>query len=254
MITAELTFSVTDESGVEAVELLMATWLKNGQIDGGSWLTAFAANVARVYVSVASPAALADASNNIYATQALESLAKRGMTGPDIRLLGVDPDSPAPCQCTERSSLILLTNYLSKLSPVSCGTCFRLVPLYCLPHIHDHEHLTILQWAADYRACDTLQMHGTTGERFGEQQLWQHDSALSRQGREIARQLSERAGVPVYYFLLKSRGTTTAAELARACPSCGGKWGLATPWHDFFDFRCDACRLVSKRATSLTRE
>ena len=105
----------------------------------------------------------------------------------------------------------------------------------------------ILQWAADYVACDTLQMHCTTGERFGEAQLARHDSSLSSNGRAVCRELEEAVRLPVYYYLHKTRGRSASSEAARRCPSCGGEWRLQSPLHHF-DFRCDRCRLLGAMA------
>ena len=123
------------------------------------------------------------------------------------------------------------------------------MPLYRLPHVRDHEHLDLLNWADDYRACDTLQMHCTVGERFGEGQLYRHDGALGRLGRGLAARLAAAIGRPVYYFLHKARGRSRDAELARACPSCEGEWRVDRRLHGLFDFRCDRCRLLSAVAS-----
>src|SRR5439155_18113570 len=131
-------------------------------------------------------------------------------------------------------TFILFTHMFSSSPPVRCGTCFMPVPLYRLPHTRDAEYLNVLHWVADYRACDTLQMHCTTGERFGESQLGRVDSALSRQGRALAAELAAALDRPVYYNLFKARGRNRKTELARKCPSCGRKWHLREPWHGLF--------------------
>jgi predicted nucleic acid-binding Zn ribbon protein len=252
MVTGELIFDGAAESDVDSVEGLLAAWWKNGQIEGHSWKTAFSSGGLRVFASLATPLALDPINDNVYATQALEELSTKGISRPEVRILGTDPESLNSCRCSQRSSLILFTHYLSRASPVRCGDCFDLVPLYTLPHTHDHEHLNLLQWAADYRACDTLQLHCTTGERFGERQLYRHDSSLSKQGRKIASLLSDRLGLPVYYFLMKARGRTMSVERRRVCPSCRQPWLLPSPWHRLFEFRCDSCRLVSNIPSSLS--
>lgn len=252
METVELIFDGVAEADAESVERLLAAWWKNGQIEDRSWKTAFSSGGLRVFVSLATPFALESINDNVYATRALDELSKKGIGRPEVRILGVAPESLDSCKCSQRSSLILFTNYLSEGSPVRCGDCFDLVPLYTLPHTHDHEHLNLLQWAADYRACDTLQMHCKTGERFGERQLFQHDSSLSRQGRDIASSLADRLGLPVYYFLMKVRGKTMSVERKRVCPSCRRPWFLPSAWHGIFDFRCESCRLVSNISFSLS--
>jgi len=131
------------------------------------------------------------------------------------------------------------------------GDCFDPVPLYRVPPTRDLEYLDILQWAADYQACDTLQMHCTTGERFGERQLVGHDSSLTAQGREICRRLSAKTGLPAYYYLHNSRGRSLRDERRRRCPGCRRNWSMAEPWHGRFDFKCERCLLLSNIATNV---
>src|SRR5687767_3395807 len=169
MLTADVRFSYANESDIEAVEALVAAWHKNGQVL--EWQTARMSDAVRVLALLPKPDSLLAINNNTYATRALDDLTARHIDPPDVQILGPDPESDGACACAHRSSLVLFTNYLSKQPPMRCGDCFRPVPLYELPHVHDHEHLGILHWAADYQACDTLQMHCTTGERFAEAQL-----------------------------------------------------------------------------------
>ena len=186
----------------------------------------------RVFVGLPDATSLEAGHANVYAVKAIEELAAHGLSIRETHVLGSELLLGPSCTCERWASLVLFTNYLSRTSPVRCGTCFDPVALYRLPFTHDEEHLDVLQWAADYRACDTLQMHCTTGERFAEEQLARHDSSLSMQGREITRALSGLLKVPVYYYLLKSRGRSRGVELGRRCPSCTGSWRLDKPWHD----------------------
>ena len=87
-------------------------------------------------------------------------------------------------------------------------------------------------------------MHCITGERFGERQLFDHKSSLSRQGRDLAAQMETATGIPFFYYLHKIRSRGFDAELKRRCPNCEGVWRLEESQH-LFDFRCDPCRLLS---------
>jgi predicted nucleic acid-binding Zn ribbon protein len=138
----------------------------------------------------------------------------------------------------------LFTHYLNRESPLRCGNCFAPIPLYRIPHIQDEEYLDVHQWEADYKACDTLQMHIRTGERFGERQMFQHDSSLSRRGRELCVRIASLTRRPTYYYLHKVRARSSAEEERRRCPNCNGQWKLGKRWH-LFDFRCDQCLLLS---------
>jgi predicted nucleic acid-binding Zn ribbon protein len=147
---------------------------KNGQIAYGTWMLVRREGRLEAFVRLAEPHSLETRHNNCYSTEALAALSP---LVPDVEILGPVPESSTVCGCVSRSAMVLFTHYLSTDPPVRCLDCFELVPLYSLPHVHDREHLVLLHWASDYRACDTLQMHCTTGERFGEEQLSRHGSS-----------------------------------------------------------------------------
>lgn len=255
MLVAELVFNLSKPSTAEAIDAVnsvFAAWHHNGQIEV-EWQLVELPDQIFAYALLPEPESLEPRYDNRYVTQSLEGLARHGVHAPVVVVRGTSPDFERACSCATRPSLILFTTMFSKCSPIRCGACFMPVSLFRLPYTHDFEHFNVLSWAADYRACDTLQMHCTTGERFGESQLLKHDGSLSREGREIARRLAVAAGIPVYYYLFKARGRSNADELRRTCPECGGSWFQSTPWHELFDFRCDQCGLLSNIACSLAR-
>ena len=244
MFVAKVSFEVSAETGTDVVDRaydLLSCWFKNGQVASETWMLVRREGRLEAFVSLVTPDALEVRHNNSYSTEALAALSP---VVPRVEILGSAAESSTACTCVSRSAMVLFTHYLSTAPPVRCLDCFELVPLYALPHIHDREHLVLLQWASDYRACDTLQMHCTTGERFGEEQLSRHDSSLSVNGRELCRKLEQSTGTPVYYFLHKTRSRGRHAELSRVCPSCGAQWRLEKRIHKF-DFQCASCRLLS---------
>lgn len=248
MFVARVLFEISGEDrdrlANRAYELL-AAWYKNGQIVSDGWPLADRGDQIEAVVRVPELSALSDAHHNVYVREVLTTLLP---VVPQVEVVGPEPDSLAACGCSPSSAFVLFTHYLSFDPPVRCLDCFGIVPLYRLPYAHDREPLAILQWAADYRACDTLQMHCTTGERFGERQLSEHDSSLSKNGRDLATELERRAGTPVFYYIHKMRSRGRPAELTRLCPSCNSPWLLERSTHGF-DFRCNPCRLVSSVAS-----
>lgn len=179
-----------------------------------------------------------------------------------IEMLGEDDDSQdkghrAPrhiCRCDTRSALILFTRFYSVESPLRCGDCFGLVPQYRIPAepgrgYEPDDSLNL--WANTYRACDTVQLGCTVGEKWALRQMGRPKSQLSRQGRKLCRRLEALLGVPVYYYLHRHYGRSWKREEARKCPRCNSNWRLAEEWHGEFDFRCDKCRLLSNIARSI---
>jgi len=248
MLVARVTFRLEGEGRSRLVERaydLLSCWYKNGQVVSDGWPVVERGGSVEAMLRIPEADSLDAAHHNLYVRQVLAELLPMV---PEVEVIGVEPASRMACQCASRSALTFFTSYLSLDPPVRCLDCFGFVPLYELPYVHDHEHLILLQWAADYRACDTLQMHCTTGERFGERQLAEHDSSLSKNGRRLAADVERLSGTPVYYYLHKMRSRGLPSELARKCPSCNAPWRLEQSVHGF-DFQCRPCRLLSSVAS-----
>lgn len=148
------------------------------------------------------------------------------------------------CKCEKSDFYILITNYLSIDSPITCGNCKNTVPLYKLPVYYDYGYMPVLSWESNYNACDTLQMNGEVGERWALNQMQELKSQLSKQGLKICRKIEELTGIPVYYYLHNYR-KNVGNECLKLCPGCGMQWHLKTPLHASYNFKCDDCKLLS---------
>lgn len=149
-----------------------------------------------------------------------------------------------PCSCKKPGFYILTTNYISFSSPLTCGSCYRHVPLYRLPVYYDHGFMPILSWESNYNACDQLQMNGEVGERWALNQMQEITSQLSKQGRNICSKIEELTSIPTYYYL-HNYNKYKGPSASRPCPVCNQPWELKTPLHDHYDYQCTTCRLVS---------
>lgn len=167
---------------------------------------------------------------------------------PRIRFLGVVPETAPACRCLKPKGFFLFTTFLHSEPPVWCIHCNGVVPLYRLPRATSGEHSGLLSWKSNYQACDALQMNCTVGERFGTRQMSDPTSALSRSGLAACTEIQRLTGRPAYYCLYRGDGRSSALEVRRKCPGCGGAWLLKQPLHGKFDFRCDRCRLLSNIA------
>lgn len=235
------------EFDVDAIESLLAAWLRCGH------LVVYPSALVRLADSIRATAVAADrealAEDHAGPTVRSEMAAVRA-AGTEIRAAVVGPHASgvATCACLERTEYMLFTRFLEEASPLRCGSCFGPVPLYRVPTEPGREHVDVLGWQDDYRACDTLQMHCGVGERFGERQMRDVGSALTRFGRELCASLELRLGAPVYYVLYDPRLRLRGASPKRPCPICGGAWLLAEPLHGFIRSRCEPCRLLGGSA------
>ena len=153
-------------------------------------------------------------------------------------------DYEGACNCNIPDFYILITNYVSISSPITCGTCNNAVPLYRLPKYHDQSYMPILSWETNYISCDRLQMNCEVGERWALNQMQEIKSQLSKQGIKICKKVEELTSIPTYYYLHNYRKFKDLEPL-RPCPSCGKKWKLKKQLHREFDYKCDNCRLIS---------
>ena len=247
MIIAELTFTTNNkpsEAMDDAILTVLAALNKNGQIFREYVL----AKKKKGYITVVDlpeKTALKKTNNNKWVNQAYEELTRLGLKIPTVKIISEVEFNGRGCRCKSPKSYIIFTSYLDHQTPIMCGDCWSLVPLYRIPPSYNEiEHNDLLKWQADYIACDTLQMHCETGERFGIREMSRHDSSLSKRGLEVCRNIEKSTGKPVYYYLYNPNAKSRTVDRKRNCPSCNGEWLLEKTFHSLFDFRCDKCRLL----------
>ncbi len=188
---------------------------------------------------------------NEFVRQRLGGLTAANLKRPRVRFLGAVPETAPACRCAKPRGYLLFTTLFHKEPPVRCIHCNGIVPLYRLPRSTTGEHSGLLSWQSNYQACDTLQINCAVGERFGERQMSDPTSELSRSGLAVCKEIQRLTGRPVFYYLNRANARSHSAEARRRCPSCGGAWLLKKPLHGKFDFRCDKCHLLSNIAWNI---
>ncbi|MGD8451338.1 MAG: DUF2310 family Zn-ribbon-containing protein [Phycisphaerae bacterium] len=257
MHTAELTFTwqkrKADPEEVRwAIDELLFSLRRNGQLieqDApvveirGGW---------RWYVSLPDADSLHPKHRSKRVRDAIRALRKAGVEWRSTRVLGPDPESDPVCTCRKPPALILSTDFLSCETPLRCGGCGGVVPLYRIPPTSEYGNFEDLRfWAYHYRDLDSIWIASGAGERLAYRQLSEPHSELAEEGRDVCRLIEANTGVPTYYDLMRYYGRSRRAELQRRCPDCGGAWKLDEQWLDRYDFRCEKCRLVSNIASDL---
>ena len=183
--------------------------------------------------------------NNAYVNQQMDTLERLCLSKLTFETLGkTRSDYQSACTCAQPDFYILFTHYITIASPLACGSCFKPVPLYRLPPYNGHDYYDVFSWEDNYQSCDTLQMGCVVSERWAMNQMQDFESQLSKQGREICKKIEALTSIPTYYFLFNYR-KLKGNQRSRTCPGCGYKWDLNPPLHDFFDFKCDQCKIVS---------
>jgi predicted nucleic acid-binding Zn ribbon protein len=234
----------------ENMQWFVSALQRNGQSQGGGVEPVyFCGNRLTAVVCTLEKSSLLSKNDNVYVKKGRYELEEMCQSKFRVKTLGKNLwEDKRLCRCKKPSSYILWTNYISLVSPLDCGDCGGNVPLYRVPkppEPGEQEYQSIRYWEHAYQACDQLQMLCGFGERWGTRQMQDHDSGLSKLGRDVCVNLEEMLGVPVYYYLYNNRALTMAQDKERKCPECGGDWLLEESWHRLFAFRCDKCRLVS---------
>ena len=251
MHTAELTFTrprrgIDSDAAGEAVAELIRCLRRNGQLIDQDAPCVQLRNGRRLYVSLPDADSLQQKHHGKHVRAAVRALRKVGVEWSSSRILGWDPESDPTCTCRKPPSLILTTNFLSCESPLRCGGCSGVVPLYRVPPTSEHDDYDDVRWWDHYyRHFDAIWIDSGVGERMAYRQLSRHDSELTEEGRGICQRTEKATGIPTYYFLLRYYGRSSSSERCRRCPSCGGDWLLAEQWLNHYAFRCSQCRLVS---------
>ena len=254
MYTAIMRFrssqEIADHDRDRAINRLLGALRMNGQGLGSDFSSSLTDAGYHIFVSIPEINSLTYLHANHYVKAAFTTLTELGMEF-HVEIHGEDPDSEPLCQCSQISWMVLFTHYCSIESPLFCGTCRGILPLYRFPPLRDGEFYDVICWQSDYRCCDRLQANCATGERFGTHEMSHFSSSLSVRGREICAQFETLTHIPTYYYLYRYSGRSLKRELRRLCPSCGGRWELEPPACQFIDRKCDTCKLVSHIALNI---
>ncbi len=250
MYVTRIDFKRTDlssngrEAWIDEIQAVLGAWRMNGQVCGREWHVLDEAGGYSTVLLCPERESLEARFNSSHAATAIARAEGVGLQLA-CQDLGEDADSASACSCHSPSSYALFTTYLSLESPVRCMDCWRPVPLYRLKPMASGEFHELITWQSDYQSCDGLQMNCRVLERATTREISHLASALTADGRTHCAALAAMAARPFYYYLYRGHGRSRRTELARLCPSCGGKWHLASPLHSLFDFKCDRCHLLS---------
>lgn len=163
--------------------------------------------------------------------------------------LGENMQSQAYCQCKNHSAIEMQTYYLDIDSAFTCCDCGKPIALYelALPAEDQEDYCAVQNWQENYSSMDMLWMHCLCDRYTGNQRV-SIDSALNKQGYEIAEYMSAESGVPVYYHLECDYGRKTQAERVgdeqiHICPKCGKLMKRVCFSENHTRDICESCRL-----------
>lgn len=219
---------------------------RDGNLLRDSDVTLELADRVQVRAIAAADDALRPTNWNFYALKNWEKLSQMSNQEPQLRLVEETDDGDAACACVASGALVLYSTYSNRVSPIDCLDCALPVPLYRLPHLkEEQEHWTLSSWGQSYQTLDQLYMDSWWGERMAYHQLSNPRAGFIKHSCEIARELEEKVGKPVYVFRLHAY-----KEWDETCPLCKREWVWHNTPRSLFHFKCDGCRLISQEAGS----
>lgn len=249
MFINELTIEINSQADknllVDEFNYLLSTFYKNGQIEKQNLDCFIADNFIKSYVTTLDKNSLNKKYRNEYTNKQLIKIEKLCEAKIQHKIIGTSVDNfKGSCKCKNHSFFILYTHLFDNSSPVICGTCFKVKPLYTLS-LDEKTLYEILSWQDNYKSCDTLQLQSTVGEQWATKQMTEHNSQLSRQGLELCSKIKNTTGVSTFYYLFNYRKIKLEKDRLRKCPSCNSPWLLEKQLNKLYDFKCDKCELIS---------
>lgn len=235
---------------VTPISRIINHWRWNGQIIGREFGVTFHQDHFEARIAIPEQDSLLPKWNNELVTEALQQAVEIGVEFTGFEIIGQDYAADETSRNVRPEFLMLYTTHLESCSPLKAGESLRAVPLYQLLQQNPPLAEALIKWQENWQACDQLQMNGGALEQISLAEISEVKSELSQQGLELARQVEQATGVPVYYYLYRL-GQDESVEYHRPCPSCGGDWRLHKPLHEMFYFKCDKCRLISNLSWEL---
>jgi len=163
--------------------------------------------------------------------------------------LGENIESSRYCGCNKRTAIEMQTYYSDQDSVFTCCDCGMPVVYYELPFPTENQedYCWVQNWQENYSAMDMLWMNCLSDRYTGNQRV-KFDSALNKQGIEIAEYISKQLGYPVYYHLECDYGKSPKSEKVggqqiHICPKCGNLMKRISFSEDYKRDVCNVCNL-----------
>ncbi len=216
---------------------------RNGQVIGEEILSIIDGNFT-AFVSVFEAGAWGAEHSSRDTERNFGELLKWFGVGPVWSLIGSEDEAPPHWQ----DSPWLYVDAVNSAEPgllLLDGATGRSIPLYTVPMDQERKERLIFH----ARNMDRLYRLWFSGVL--EMEVWRELadplSPTAQSGREMARELEEAMGRPVYYWLIRHYSFAGALEIQRPCPGCNGSW-VRPPDSENSEvkFQCHACRLVSE--------
>jgi predicted nucleic acid-binding Zn ribbon protein len=255
MILANVAFGSSSRTGPkdqleDVAESYLATLLHSGQLCGEYFVT-WTRGVLNAHVLLAGPHAHDLRYHSDWGKRELKKVVEAFGKRPVWKMLD-DESRRRAASWKGAPFLYLFTHAFDWASPVCRGDGKGRIPIFDLP-ISFEQKDGLYSWQRSYRDHDRIWLAGGALEIAAYRQLADPESELSRDGRDLCRDLGAATGIPTFHYMMRYWARKNG-EGIRKCPGCGGHWRARSDvkrqhfWD--FDFRCEKCRLISHEGVS----
>lgn len=256
MYKQRISISINSKADREKIfdefETLLGNLCKTGQIQGRYEEGYFTENEIICYQTTLEKNSLSKSFNDIYVSRRLKNL--ENLCGAKLKteIVGESiPEYKPVCKCKGHQFYILFTGAFFGTSPIECGKCSGVIPIYRLKELTHDDRYLLISWDTNYKACDELQLGCSVGERWATKQMSDPNSQLSKDGLEVCNRIKKASGVTTFYYLHNYRNISVNKDKTRKCPSCNKAWLLKERLNNFYDYKCDKCELISSLTSNL---
>ena len=251
-ISISINSKVDREKVFDEFEALLGNLCKTGQIQGNYEEGYFADNEIIFYQTTLEKNSFSKSFNDKYVSDRLKKIETLCNAKLKTEIVGESiPQYKPVCKCKEHKYFVLFTQAYYGTSPIECGNCSRVVPIYRLKKLTNDDRYLLISWVTNYKACDDLQLGCSVGERWATKQMTDPNSQLSKDGLEVCSRIKRATGIPTFYYLYNYRNISLEKDKMRKCPSCNNDWILKETLNKYYDFKCEKCDLISSLTSNL---
>ena len=142
--------------------------------------------------------------------------------------------------------LVLYYDIHDDCSPLKNGSSFESIPLYLLPKTYDDCYYDIISWFNNYKMIYFLEESDLSSNRLIQNELYDINSILNRNGRKLCKKIEQLTKTPTYYYLRHyTYKTTIKKEINRQIGTQKNSITRKVFENEYFQLINDKERLVS---------
>jgi predicted nucleic acid-binding Zn ribbon protein len=179
----------------------LAALYKNGQIISSPNNIGYSEGNYKLYCKVAEPESLHEKYYTDACRDEYKILLEKSREKPRYEIVA-SAIGALTCNCSKPRCYVLYQPILYESSPVFCGECEAMVPLYRLPLLKTKENYgPLFEWASEYHSYYTIYLNSYSMKKRSYKMLYSVNSSLTKMGLKICQEMSINTGKEFFYYL-----------------------------------------------------